>query len=96
MFVHFAGGRKRKRRKEMKNLKKGHQNKLWESTGWIGAVLVVFGYSLNANHLVSCWPVWVLGNGMITAYSYHKKAYSTMVMSLVILIMNIYGWISWS
>ena len=71
-------------------------DKIWESIGWSGAVYVVVGYSLNANHIVYCWPIWILGNGMITAYSYHKKAYSTMVMSLIILIMNIYGWISWS
>ena len=96
MFARSAGGWKKRREKKMKDLEKGYQNKLWESIGWIGAALVVFGYSLNANHLVSCWPIWILGNGLIAAYSYRKEAHSTMVMSLVILIMNIYGWISWS
>lgn len=79
-----------------KRQKKGWINKLWEAAGWVGAALVVLGYSYNANHSVFCWPVWILGNGLISAYSYKKEAYSTMVMSLIILIMNIYGWISWS
>tara|TARA_R110000765_G_scaffold297797_2_gene392888 strand:- start:217 stop:477 length:261 start_codon:yes stop_codon:yes gene_type:complete len=67
----------------------------FELIGWLGALLVVFGYYLNANHLLSSWPVWVAGNLGVGLYSYHKSAYSTMVMSLIITVMNIYGYLSW-
>ena len=87
---------KRKTKRFGSNTILKRNEKFWESIGWSGAIYVVVGYSLNANHIVYCWPIWVLGNAMIATYSCHKKAYSTMVMSLVILIMNIYGWISWS
>lgn len=67
----------------------------FELIGWLGALLVVFGYYLNANHFLSSWLVWVVGNLGVGLYSYQKKAYSTMVMSLIITVMNIYGYLSW-
>jgi nicotinamide riboside transporter PnuC len=64
--------------------------------GWIGASLVVFGYYLNANMYVSSWLVWTVGNVLVAMYSWHKKAYPTVVMSIIIAAMNIYGYFSWS
>ena len=69
--------------------------KTWKMAGWTGASLVVVGYYLNANMHVCSWVIWVVGNGLVAAYSWHKEAYPTMVMSLVILIMNIYGFLRW-
>jgi hypothetical protein len=68
----------------------------WSWLGWLGAVLVILGYYLNANMCVLSWLVWMVGNSLVAWYSWHKEAYPTAVMSVVILIMNIYGWISWS
>lgn len=67
----------------------------FELLGWAGAILVVFGYYLNAHQFLSSWVVWVVGNLGVAIYSYHKQAYSTMIMSLIITIMNIYGYLSW-
>jgi hypothetical protein len=68
----------------------------WKYVGWAGAFLVVLGYYLNANMCALSWLVWIIGNGLVAGYSWHKGAYPTVVMSLVILVMNVYGWISWS
>ncbi len=68
---------------------------IYKQIGWLGAFLVIFGYYLNANQHVSSWLVWIIGNLCIAGYSAHKKAYPTLVMSLVIAAMNIYGFCSW-
>jgi len=75
--------------------KKQSNEDLWKMAGWIGAGLVVIGYYLNA-HLYACsWLIWMVGNGLVAVYSWHKEAYPTVVMSLIILIMNIYGFLRW-
>lgn len=67
----------------------------YEVLGWIGAGLVVFGYYLNAHQHISSWLVWIVGNLLVAGYSIHKKAWSTAVMSLIITVMNIYGYLTW-
>ena len=71
-------------------------NKIWKYIGWGGALLVIFGYYLNANELASSWVVWFTGNLFVGLYSIHKKAYSTAAMSFIIMVMNIYGFIRWA
>ena len=75
---------------------KDYYDKIMERIGWVGALLVIFGYYLNANQYLSSWIIWIIGNLCVAGYSAHKKAYSTLVMSLIISIMNIYGYISWN
>ena len=79
----------------MKELWEKYYDKIIERLGWVGASLVLLGYYLNANQYISCWFVWIIGNLCVAGYSAHKKAYSTLVMSLIIAIMNIYGYLSW-
>ncbi len=67
----------------------------WRLIGWLGAFLVILGYYLNANLNTSSWIVWMVGNAAVGSYSIYKKAYSTAVMSFIIMIMNIYGYLSW-
>jgi len=71
-------------------------NKVVERIGWVGAVLVIGGYYLNANYYLSSWLVWAVGNLCVAGYSVHKKAYPTLVMSVIIAIMNIYGYFKWA
>jgi hypothetical protein len=68
----------------------------YEYIGWVGALLVLFGYYLNANHCLSSWLVWIVGNLCIAGYSTYKKAWPTVAMSIAIVIMNIYGYFHWS
>jgi hypothetical protein len=74
---------------------KDYEAKVIERIGWIGAVLVVWGYYLNANHCLSSWLVWIVGNLCIAGYSAYKKAWPTVVMSLIIAVMNVYGFFNW-
>jgi nicotinamide riboside transporter PnuC len=64
--------------------------------GWIGAMMVLIGYYLNAHQYISSWIIWIIGNGMVGAYSIHKNAYPTAAMSFIIMIASIYGYLSWS
>jgi len=76
-------------------LEKEPNNEKWKWIGWAGACFVVAGYYLNAHMHTSSWLAWIVGNSLVAAYSWHKAAYPTVVMSLVILIMNIYGLLRW-
>ena len=67
----------------------------YEVVGWLGAALVIFGYYLNANHYISSWAVWIVGNLCVMGYSIRRKAWPTALMSFIITIMNIYGFLLW-
>jgi len=75
---------------------KDYEARIIERIGWIGAILVVWGYYLNANQCLSSWIVWVVGNLCVAGYSAYKKAWPTFAMSIIITIMNVYGFIQWS
>ena len=68
---------------------------IWTAVGWLGAILVIIGYYLNANEYITSWIVWMVGNALVAVYSIYKKAYSTAAMSFVIMLMNIYGYMRW-
>ncbi len=72
-----------------------HNSNFWKIVGWLGAFFVVLGYYFNANELAISWLIWILGNTMVGLYSITIKAYSTALMSFVIMLMNIYGYFSW-
>jgi len=74
---------------------KNYGDKVVERIGWLGAIFVVLGYYLNANQLLSSWVCWTIGNLCVAGYSAHKKAWPTFVMSLVIAILNVYGYFCW-
>jgi len=74
---------------------KKYEARIMERIGWAGAGLVIFGYYLNANYHLSSWLIWIVGNLCVAGYSAYKKAYPTLVMSLIITIMNIYGYFNW-
>ena len=65
------------------------------SLGWVGAMLVLYGYYLNANMDEHCWPIWILGNVMVALYCMEKRAYPTAAMSFILVIINIYGYVRW-
>lgn len=70
-------------------------SKEWKLVGWAGGFLVVSGYYLNADFNIYCWLAWIIGNSMIGSYCYKAKAYPAAAMSLALVLMNIYGFISW-
>ena len=64
--------------------------------GWIGAIIVLLGYYLNAKKFAWSWLIWFLGNALVAIYSFSISAYSTMSMSVIIMGMNIYGYVQWN
>lgn len=74
---------------------KDYEARVIERIGWVGAIFVVWGYYLNANQCLSSWLVWVVGNLCIAGYSAYKKAWPTLVMSIMIAALNVYGYFSW-
>ena len=65
---------------------------VWEKIGWFSMALIVLGYYLNANHHISCW---IVGNILMGAYCCSKKTYPPAILSFLIAVLNIYGYISW-
>tara|TARA_R100000808_G_scaffold25062_1_gene61127 strand:+ start:8958 stop:9194 length:237 start_codon:yes stop_codon:yes gene_type:complete len=63
--------------------------------GWIGMVLVLLGYFLNANLNPNSWLLWIFGNALVGAYSFAREAYPTAVMSSILVVMSVYGYANW-
>ena len=64
-------------------------NYFTEILGWLGFVLILFGYYFNARQLIFCFYIWGVGNILINAMP-------QVAMSIFVLGMNIYGYIEWS
>ena len=63
-----------------------------ETLGWISTTLVLAGYILNARQFSkSAMIAWIVGDiGWIT-YDFYIDNFSHLVLSLVIIIINLYG-----
>ena len=66
-----------------------------ETIGWIGFVFILLGYYLNAKQNIKCFFIWGLGNILFMIYAFLISAPPQIAMSLFVLGMNIYGFISW-
>ena len=63
-----------------------------DALGWFSTVLVLVGYILNARQLTRyAMFTWIIGDiGWIT-YDFFINNFSHLVLSLVIIIINLYG-----
>ncbi len=63
-----------------------------EALGWISTALVLFGYVLNARqYSKQAMVAWIVGDvGWIT-YDFYIDNFSHLVLSLIIIIINLYG-----
>lgn len=68
----------------------------WHIAGWVSMVLIIMGYYFNANQNPVCWVIWFVGNMIMGLYCCEKKTYPPAVLSFLIGLMNIYGYISWT
>ena len=68
----------------------------YEFIGWGSMAFIILGYYLNANQMISCFPVWFFGNILMGVYCCLKKTYPPAMLSFGIALLNIYGYISWS
>jgi len=63
--------------------------------GWLGFFLILLGYYFNAKKKLYCFYIWSLGNIVYIFYGFIINAFPIMAMSVVVLIMNIYGYFNW-
>ncbi len=67
-----------------------------DTVGWLGFSLIFLGYYFNAKKKIYCFYIWGLGNTVYIIYGYIIDAIPIIAMSIFVLIMNFYGYISWS
>ena len=68
---------------------------LTEMIGWIGSIFILIGYYLNAKQNINCFYIWGLGNILFMIYAFIISAAPQIAMSLFVLGMNVYGYLSW-
>ena len=66
-----------------------------EVLGWIATGLILIGYYLNANKLISSWLSWFVGNFLMVLYSLSIEAWPQLVLAIALMGLNIYGYINW-
>ena len=66
-----------------------------EMIGWIGFVFILLGYYLNAKQNIKCFFIWGIGNILFMIYAFIISAPPQIAMSLFVLGMNVYGFLSW-
>tara|TARA_B100000401_G_scaffold430815_1_gene366061 strand:- start:932 stop:1147 length:216 start_codon:yes stop_codon:yes gene_type:complete len=67
-----------------------------EVIGWLGFVGLIIGYILNAKKSITCFYVWGLGNILMTIYAVMIDSNPQVATALVVLLMNVYGYIEWT
>jgi hypothetical protein len=67
-----------------------------EYMGWIGFVLILFGYYYNAQQKIFCFYIWGIGNLFFLLYALLINAMPQVAMSIFVLGMNVYGYLKWS
>ena len=66
-----------------------------EWLGWAATALLLVGYYLNANKKIASWFFWFFGNTIMLVYAILIQSYSVAFLSVFLMGMNIYGYISW-
>jgi hypothetical protein len=64
--------------------------------GWIGTVMIIFGYYFNAKKIKNCFIIWGLGNVAFLIYAYLIEAPPQIAISAFVIGMNVYGYRQWS
>jgi len=70
-------------------------NHLVDIIGWLGFTLIILGYYFNARKKLYCFYIWGIGNLVYLFYGFIINALPMVAMSAFVLIMNVYGYISW-
>ena len=66
-----------------------------EILGWLGTASILFGYYLNAKKLEMSWVVWFLGNLFMLVYSVKINASPQVLLAVVLMGLNVYGYLNW-
>ena len=68
---------------------------VFDIIGWLGTICILFGYYLNAQKYNSSWVVWFLGNLFMLVYSISISANPQVLLAIVLMGLNVYGYINW-
>ena len=66
-----------------------------ELIGWVATLLLLIGYYLNAKQILLSWVVWLHGNALMLIYALMINSHSVAFLSMVLMALNVYGYISW-
>ena len=66
-----------------------------EIIGWTGTILVLFGAFMNAQHRMSCWFFYQVGNIMLLLQAADAGLINLVAVYLFFVCLNIYGYIQW-
>ena len=67
-----------------------------ELVGWIGTVMIIYGYYFNAKKIKTCFIIWGLGNIAFLIYALLIDAPPQVAISIFVIGMNVYGYREWS
>lgn len=59
------------------------------------AVVQLIGLIFNAKKMIVCWPIWCGGNILWMIYAVTERQWTILVVNLVFVAFNIYGWRTW-
>lgn len=65
---------------------------------WIELAATIFGLIcvwLTIRQNIWCWPVGLVQVGLYVYVFYHAKLYSDMILHVIYVVMQIYGWVHW-
>ena len=66
-----------------------------EILGWVATLLLLVGYYLNAKQVLLSWVIWLHGNALMLIYALAINSYSVAFLSIVLIVLNVYGYSSW-
>lgn len=66
-----------------------------EILGWIATAILLVGYYLNAKKYISSFIIWFTGNALMGIYAYVIESFSVVALSIVLMVLNLYGYNSW-
>ena len=66
-----------------------------EFLGWIATALLLVGYYTNAHQKQYSWLIWFVGNGIMSVYAHLIGSMSILTLSIVLMIINLYGYNKW-
>jgi nicotinamide riboside transporter PnuC len=62
---------------------------------WLGLTANIVGCILNAKQKLSCWPVWIIGNGIWITHWVRQGEVAAIVLDIIYIALNFYGYYCW-
>ena len=63
--------------------------------GWAGTIFMITGSIINIYKHTWCWPVWILGGGLVCLQGLMLGTWNIVALQLMYMPLNLWGWIQW-